>query len=108
MCALQEKVAIQAVQGTHSANIVVYAQSISGGTVTLDSVIVKDSAGTVIGTVSTGITYAVGSTSATGIGTALTTITFASPSGVAQGNAYNVTLISKAGGSFVSPSFTAA
>jgi archaeal type IV pilus assembly protein PilA len=107
--AAQEKVAIQAVQGTHdtalaAGSVKVYAQSLSGGEVKLDSVILKNAAGTVVAPL-TGITYTVGST--TGIATSLTTVTIVVPAatGMAQGSSYTVTLVSSAGGNFVSQSF---
>ena len=99
--AAQEKVSIQAVQGTKSVGLMVYAQSQSG-TVTLDSVLLKDTSGAVVGAAlpSSAITY----NPAGGIGTTLNTITIADLS-LASGT-YTATLISTKGGNFVSPSFT--
>jgi len=97
----QEKVAIQAVSGT-GTTITAYAQSISGGSVVLDSAIVKNAAGATIGTGT--IAYGGG---ATGVTSALTTVTVTSTATLTAGTSYTVTLVSEAGGSFVSPSFQA-
>jgi flagellin-like protein len=93
----QEKVAIQSAQGSVASGVTVYVQSTGGGSVALDGAILKNAAGTVVDSV-TGLTST--------INPALTSITIAvNPTTV--GDTYTVTLISKAGGSFVSPSFKA-
>ena len=122
--AAQEKVAIQAIQGkadttTAAGSITVYAQSLSGNTVKIDSVIIKNAGGTVIGTISSStsgaITYVASGVSATGIGTVLTTVNIVVPIVtttpitpiMAAGTSYTVTLVSTVGGNFVSQSFIA-
>ena len=96
-----EKVAIQAVQAK-GTTLTVYAQSLSGGKIVLDSIIVKDAAGSIVGSPITTFTY----NPTGGIGSALTTVG-GTASGLNVGDSYTVTLVSKAGGSFVSPSFKA-
>lgn len=92
----QEKVAIQAVSSSDQ-DITVYAQSLSGGKVTLNSVIVKDAAGAVVGTPIS---------DATEIEADLTNVSVTA-TGLQVGYSYTVTLVSSNGGSFVSPSFIA-
>jgi len=96
--AAQEKISIQAVQA-NSTGLTVYAQSTSG-TVTITSIIIKDSAGNVVGApVTLAIGKPVTSTIGSGISVAFTTWTTGT-------NSYTVTLVSTQGGNFVSPSFT--
>ena len=95
--AAQEKVSIQAVQvGTGGTPLTVYAQTLSGSSVNLDSAIIKNAGGNVIDTIA--VTGTVTSTLGTGI-----TVT---PTTALTSGSYTVTLISKAAGNFVSPSFT--
>jgi len=104
----QEKMAIQTVAGVGGTSnaLTIYAQSLSGGSITLDTVIVKNSAGSVIATI----------TNTTPILTSLTTVSIATGSTattltadtLAAGSSYTVTLVTANGGNFVSPSFIAA
>jgi flagellin-like protein len=91
--AAQEKVTVQGVDATTH---VVYAQNMaSSGTVTINSAIVKDSAGNIVGTPdTTGGSLNAGE---------LSPISFTAPT---VAGSYTVTLTSTNGGSFVSPSFT--
>jgi flagellin-like protein len=98
----QEKMAIQAVAGnvtadTNGDNLFIWAQSTGGGNIIVDTVIVKDSAANVVGTIT--------GDPATDVITASVTHLSWAFSGLVEGNTYTVTLVSKAGGSFVSPSF---
>ena len=93
----QEKVAIQAVEGSVLNGVTVYAQSTGGGTVTIESVILKTADGQIVDTAE-GL--------AEDITTDLTTIIFA-VNPTAEGDAYTITLISGAGNPFPSPSFIA-
>jgi flagellin-like protein len=112
--AAQEKVAIQAVTytpdgttPTTKGSLTIYAQSQSGP-VTITNLIMKNSAGNVVGTGAPLMTTATGAI-ALPIGTTLTTaystITWIVPP--VSGAAYTATLVSQAGGSFVSTSFSA-
>jgi flagellin-like protein len=95
----QEKVAIQAVEASAGgATLTVYAQSTGGGSVVLDSAILKDSDGLVVGT------YTVTGTLTDSLAPIAVTATAGD---LVQGDLYTVTLVSAAGGSFVSPSFKA-
>ena len=82
--------------------ITVYAQSTAGGDIVLDSVLVKNSANNIVDQ----ITFA--AATAPSVGTSLTEVDISLSSGVTlgSGNVYSVTLVSKQGGTFVSPSFT--
>ncbi len=87
----QEKVSIQGV-----SNGAVYAQNTGSGTVTITSLIIKDSTGAVVGTPAapTG-----GAALASG---ALVPVTFAP---LTTAGTYTVTLVTSHGGNFVSTSF---
>ena len=94
----QEKVAIQAVDVLTSGSLTAYAKSTGGGTVTIDSAIVKDSSGDVLA-VDTGATASLDAA-----GT-LTPVAVAVAPAMSTGEVYTLTLTSKGGGSFVSSSF---
>lgn len=94
----QEKVAIQAVDVVTTGSLTAYAKSTGGGTVTIDSAIVKDSAGEVLAVDAT----ATASLPAAGT---LTTVGVTVAPAMTSGEVYTLTLTSKAGGSFVSSSF---
>jgi len=103
--AAQEKLSIQAVSGVNSTGqITIYVQSTSG-TVNIDSLLLKDSSGTVVGTATT---FTGGLGTGNGVGSTLATLKCTLATGnILTGNSYTVTLISTKGGNFVSPSFVA-
>jgi flagellin-like protein len=97
--AAQEKVAIQAVKGNAATGITVYAQTLNGASVPIDSAIIKTADGTV---------YATGTVPAnSAVGATLTTLAVTPGTALVSGSSYTVTLVSKAGGNFVSQSFIA-
>jgi archaeal type IV pilus assembly protein PilA len=100
----QEKVAVQSASvATGDTAITVYYQSTSGPLPTITGLVVKNSSGNSIATITT---IAGGATpTATGVLTQLTATAPAST--LTSGSAYTLTLVTKAGGSFVSPSFIA-
>jgi flagellin-like protein len=106
--AAQEKVSVQASQIDSTDKIVtLFVQSTSGPNPIPTSIIIKDSTGNTVNTVAVG-TITPTPTLASG---ALSTGTLYTIHGAALGTAlpsgtYTATLITKAGGSFVSPSFT--
>jgi flagellin-like protein len=99
----QEKVAVQSASvATGDAALSVYYQSTGGPIPTVTGLVVKNSAGNSVETI-TAIT-----TGATPSGTGvLTPLTATAAPALTSGSAYTVTLVTKAGGSFVSPSFVA-
>ncbi|MGA2683382.1 MAG: hypothetical protein ABSF44_16480 [Candidatus Bathyarchaeia archaeon] len=98
----QEKVAVQSAAAPTDATLSVYYQSTGGPIPTVTGLVVKDSSGNSLETI-TAIT-----TGATPSGTgALTQLTATANPALTSGTAYTVTLVTKAGGSFVSPSFIA-
>ena len=112
--AAQEKVAIQAVAGTVSAatpftqTIKIYAIS-TEATVPIDSVIIKNQAGTVLQVIPKTTVLNAESPAASRILTSLTTLTV---TGITAGtmtvdSTYTVTIVTAAGGSFPSQSFKA-
>jgi hypothetical protein len=103
----QERIVIQAVSCVKQTGAIkIYAQNISGGTIIVDSIILKDTAGNVVG-VPIPITSTMYNPPG-GIGSSLSTISFnADAARLTQGASYTVTLITKAGGSFPSSSFIA-
>jgi archaeal type IV pilus assembly protein PilA len=99
--AAQEKMSIQAVQGSAADGFTVYAQSTTG-TITLDSAIIKTSDGAV------NATYTFSTTTPVTVGSTLATLgPYVPTTDLVSGNVYTVTLVSTKGGNFVSPSFTA-
>jgi flagellin-like protein len=101
--AAQEKVSVQGASivttaGTSDA-ITVYAQSTNNQAVTINSLIIKDSSGSTVATITT-----VTGGSIAGDGTlAKIAGTLADTTGIiTKGNTYSVTLVSSKGGSFVS------
>jgi hypothetical protein len=108
--AAQEKVAVQGasikVGGIVTGQVSVYAQSTNTQAVTIDSMIVKDSAGNTV-TVLTPLTSA----TLSGDGSLVTVSYIKSPggalTGITVGQPYTVTLVSTKGGSFVSSSVIA-
>ena len=108
--AAQEKVSMQAIQGVASTKTVtIYAQATSGSTVYMDSAILKDASGNVMGTANV---FTGGSgTNNNGVGATLTTlqcaITLSGSGTMTASNSYTITLVSTKGGNFVSPSFVA-
>ena len=99
----QEKVAVQSASvATGDTAITVYYQSTGGPIPTVTSLVVKDSSGNSVET----ITAIGGGATPTGTG-ALTQLTATAAPALTSGTAYTVTLVTKAGGSFVSPSFVA-
>ena len=103
----QEKVAIQAVEGTGDT-IMLYAQSTGGGNVTIDSIIVKTADGAVFDAAATA--QATGYTTNAQIGESLTTVTVTLSGDLEldPGKSYTATIVSVAGNQFVSSSFKAA
>lgn len=97
----QEKVAIQAVEGTGLA-VTIYAQSTGGGSVTIDSIIVKEADGTVFDMTSA---FSTDATVTTDIEDTLTTVSATIVTALVVGDSYTVTIVSTAGNQFVSPSF---
>jgi flagellin-like protein len=107
----QEKVSVQAVQySTSTFNVTLYVQSTAGPNPVVSSIIIKDSSGNTV--------YTVGLATATPITPAPTITSGALSTGIlyninsaplASSNipagTYTATLVTKAGGSFVSPSF---
>jgi flagellin-like protein len=107
--AASEKVSVQAVQYTAGTGtvgtytLVVYAQSTSGPTPTVNAIIIKDSTGNTIATISgTDLTGTLTLASGT-----LETINGAGATNLVLGT-YTATLTTTAGGNFVSPSFVVA
>jgi len=106
--AAQEKVAVQGasikVGTTSTGNVAVYAQSTNTQDVTIDSMIVKDSAGNtvIVLTPTSGPTTLSGNGSLVTVTKSLVTLT-----GITVGQPYTVTLVSTKGGSFVSSSVIA-
>ena len=96
----QEKVAIQ---GVDVANDAVLAQCTGGGPVTITNYIVKNSAGAI----EAQATLPAAATFGTADGVETISLAATTLSGLDPGT-YTITLISQAGGSFVSPSFTVA
>ncbi|MFC1488011.1 archaellin/type IV pilin N-terminal domain-containing protein [Thermoproteota archaeon] len=94
----QEKVAIQAVEGT-GTTVTIYAQSTGGGNVTIDSVIIKTADGTVYDATTTVGTFIISDT--------LTTVAITDVVALDPGTSYTATIVSVAGNQFVSPSFKA-
>lgn len=109
----QEKVAIQALSGnaTSPSFVTLYAQSTGGGSVVLDSAIVKDSQGSVkevITATSIDDNDAATATDVPTIDAELTRLDVTLTDGtMAAGESYTVTLVTQIGGSFVSQSFKA-
>jgi flagellin-like protein len=105
--AAQEKVSVQA--ATYNAvtpfSVTVYAQSTSGPNPVVSSIIIKDSSGNTVTVLDIGTLAPVTTTKtlATGI---LYTIPSATFTTALTPGTYTATLVTKAGGSFVSPSFT--
>jgi hypothetical protein len=97
----QEKVAVEAVQYSTGA-VSVWAKSVGGGAVIIDSIIVKDSSGLIVAsgviTTLTGTTTLPATGALTQLGGSVTLV---------AGNTYTVTLTSANGGSFNSASFKA-
>lgn len=106
--AAQEKISIQASSYVASTKVVtIYAQTTGGPTPVVNSIIIKDSAGNTVTTVSATVTAPVPTPSPAGTlaqGT-LYTITGTTATVLASGT-YTATLVTNAGGSFISPSFT--
>jgi len=90
----QEKMAIQAVSGEATTDtITIYAQSLSGDAITLDTVILKDASGAVVEAI----------TDDTSVTPTLTTIPVTCTDlSLVAGSTYTVTLVSANGGQFVS------
>ncbi len=97
----QEKVAIQAVQGTGTA-VTAWAKSTGGGDVTILEAILKDSAGNVVQ-----VDNAVNGTGAVLPKDGTMQTVSCSFSSMSTGNLYTVTLVSKLGNQYVSPTFKA-
>jgi flagellin-like protein len=97
--AAQEKITVQTASWSSSAGLTAYIEQTSGPAATINSLILKDASGNVVGSPITSVTPAGTLTigTLTPINGALATL----GSGV-----YTVTVTTKAGGSFVSPSFT--
>jgi archaeal type IV pilus assembly protein PilA len=107
--AAQEKISIQAASysGASTHIVTIYAQTTGGPSPVVNSIIIKDSAGNTVTTVSATVsaptpTPSPAGTLAQGV---LYTITGTTASALASGT-YTATLVTNAGGSFISPSFT--
>jgi flagellin-like protein len=102
--AASEKVSVQGVQYTAAGTagtgytVQVYAESTSGPVPIPNGMIIKDSSGNTIETLTLGTT----ATMTTG---SLTTITGTGATDILSAGSYTATLITQAGGNFVSPSF---
>ena len=97
--AVQEKVAVQAASSSGSTVTVIY-QSTAGPLPVIEGMLLKDASGNTVATLTMS-----GTSTPTAAGV-LTTVTGTS-NAIVHGSTYTVTLISRTGGSFVSPSFTA-
>lgn len=97
--AVQEKVAVQAASSSGNTVTVIY-QSTAGPLPVIEGMLLKDSSGNTVATLTMS-----GTSTPTAAGV-LTTVTGTS-SAIVHGSTYTVTLISRTGGSFVSPSFSA-
>ncbi len=103
----QEKITVQAssYSGATTKIVTIYAQTTGGPTPVVSSIIIKDSTGNTVATVG------IGTISPAVTGNALAKGTLYTIPGVALATArtsgtYTATLVTNAGGSFVSPSFT--
>ena len=95
----QEKISVQAANDI-SGTVTVYVQQTSGPAATINGLIIKNGSGDTVGTASiTTTTLLLASGTLTPISGTVT--------GLTQGATYTVTVTTKAGGSFVSPQFTA-
>jgi len=101
--ALTEKVTIQGTSlNATAATVSVYAQSTNGVTVTINTIIIKNTNGDIVYQAApTGGTVQLPSTDA------LTPVSASSITGVTPGNSYTVTIVTAKGGSFVSSSVVA-
>jgi flagellin-like protein len=100
-----EKISIQSASGTTSS-VTLLAQQTSGPAAVPQDIIIRDAAGNAVATCSVGTvtpTLATGNTMAAG--TLYTIPSGALSASLTSGSQYSATLITKAGGSFVSPSF---
>ena len=98
----QEKVTIQAASISASGNTKIYLEQTGGPAASINSVIIKNDAGTTMGVVSivnANISPAVTGTTLTQ-GT-LYTVTVTTPAGLTAGTEYSVTVTTAAGGNFV-------
>jgi flagellin-like protein len=96
-----EKVAVQGVTLSASTGVTVYAQSTNSMTVTLTSIVIKNSNGDIVCSITPATTSLPSSGAITSIANA-TAVT-----GVTANNPYTITLVSTKGGSFVSSSVVA-
>jgi flagellin-like protein len=106
--AAQEKISVQASSYTVSTKVVtIYAQCTGGPTPVINSLIIKNSQGNTVATVTAAIAAPTPTPSPVGSMTqgTLYTITGTLTDALLSGT-YSATLVTSAGGSFISPSFT--
>ena len=95
----QEKITVQSAYNSSSTVITVILQQTGGPAATINGMIIKDGSGNTVGTAAiTDTPLTVGE---------LKTMTGTYSDGLIDGTTYTVTLTTEAGGSFVSPTFTA-